>query len=385
MLKLMVSFLLLGTFQFAYAGDAADSYCSIHYKKSTFSYKVCYKTHRIVSISKEHIKTTSKAALEFFAFEIHPQFQKAYKWYYNKYGLKISSYLLQKYDKTKPLLDQRLKIVYEYWYARYPELFDDINYIPTPLKIIQEKFVFAVWGLLYKTKEFQKQHLEADYQEIVNMALKAHKVYTGKVKINSEDQKRLNRLLDDLRASSPDKQMASCFKVFPVEDRIENAFNTGCNIFIFKALIENLNDKQLRSVIAHEMAHGANGDGLKNLAYMVSIFAKFSGHLIMEEMLWFLTNEEGEHFNAVINKQGIKTLLEDFSKTAPAVELRADIMGVQILNASGFSGEDMIETLYIIHGVAPGEEDMHEANYESVRDYPSLHKRIQAVKSAMIF
>lgn len=343
----------------------------------------------ILFFSQAHGQSNTKPmdpVFEVFDKHVRPYLMKGYKVYYDNVGEKIGSGILWTYDSTAPTIAHVYKNNVEFWYAMYPEFFDDFSRVPTPLKIAHEKFLFALWGALQKFKTDDVTKVNSKFTTATNMIFAANLVRTGKVKASKSDQKRLEKLLNDLRYFTPDKELRNCLRVYAVPSDIINAFNTGCNIFVNSGLYKNLNDDQLRAVIAHEVSHGSNGDGLKTFSH---IFTSVVSHLFkvnMEGLTWILTDVEMEYLKETFERGTGEMIIQGVGSRAPVLEIIADQNGARLLNASGYSAIPSIEALTVLKKIS---EEYQKKNprppQKGVRKYPGLEERSNAIKSVMEF
>ena len=198
---------------------------------------------------------------------------------------------------------------------------------------------------------------------------------------NIELTTRLERLLNKIRPYAADPGMRDCYKIRAFDSEIINAFNTGCAIYVSSAIAEVLTDDELAAILAHEVSHGDRGHSAKNLYNVIAKFAGHMGRLIAEEMEWLLTGHVDEYFQRVIDEGNILVYLESFSELGPVQELEADIGAVNLFKRANLSIIPLITALKKLHGVSVDEQVEDEDDYQGIRDYPSLYKRINAIKA----
>lgn len=325
-------------------------------------------------------------ALDFLTYKVRPKAMAAYKAYDQKVGRHIGTYFWQVYDKTKPSAQRVYQDTRDYWYNKNPEFFDDLGYGPTPIKMAQEKLLFGFLDLQLEKGMGDGIKSHPIYEIATQMLIESSAVRTGKVSPPTSDQQRLERLLNDLRGASLDKEMANCFKIYAVPSEIMNSFNTVCSIFVHEPMYKLLNDDELRAVIAHEMGHGVNGDSLKTFAALIKEAFKHFGKLLIEELHWLLTDETLPYFEETMkNADGTPgMILHRVASNMPDVEHTADINGAKILNKAGYSAQSLIIALIKIHKGAYTEGENPE-DKDSFRKYPGLEARINAIKKNMKF
>jgi hypothetical protein len=324
---------------------------------------------------------TREKAFQVFHDYIQPQLQKSYADYKLRYGDELAEGLLYSYEFISPYMAQLYAFTKTSVYKQNPAYFDDFSHVPTPVKIVYEELMFKLWNIINKTEE--ASHLGEKYSVAMEMIKEANDVKNGVKKVSNPDQARLERLLNDIRNFSPDPDMAFCYTVYGVPSDILNAFNTGCSIFVNRELYNMLDDNELRGVLAHEMSHGALGHGVKTLGQIVKNLAKTVGLYDMDGLLWVLTDEKTQNFKDVTKNGLLDTFAQKTSEEAPRLEIEADMSGAKILNAAGYSANSLISALYKLHGVKPGEEIKDEKDIQAMRNYPSLYKRLQAIRSVM--
>lgn len=325
--------------------------------------------------------------LDTFHHDIRPPIMKAYKSYLNGPGAKVSEYALRSHDYLKPRAVEIYNRTVEYWYDQNPQLFDEIRYLPKPLKTATEELLFYIWDQNKDKIESGEVTLPELLMVAVEILKEVDGVRTGKASVPAEEQARLNRLLDDLRAYSLDPDMSECFKVYGIPSTITNGFNTVCSIFLNQDLYIKLTDDELRAVIAHEMAHGINGDNLKNATTIVTSTIHHFAKLGIEEAIWLLTDETHDYFRETLqaDRGSWDMIMKGAADRAVDVELNADVLGTRLLNKAGYSGEPLITALCKLHGVDPNNIPKDQEDLVSFRNYPSLYKRVQAIRKEMKF
>jgi hypothetical protein len=336
--------------------------------------------------SKLEIPQIPDSVFEVFHTKIRPKMMAAYKSYYDNFGSQLGDEFYQAYEYLSPKVAHIYENDKTFFRTHDPELYEDFARVPTPIKIAHEEFLFALWGTLNKVSSTQKiSKLNERFAKPTQMVFEASAVRNGTSKVADVEQTRLERLLNDIRDYAPDKEMRSCFRIYGVPSQIINAINVGCSIFVNKALYDILDDNEVRAVLSHEMSHGSNGDGIKTFGHLIkSIFAHYSV-LAAEETIWLLTDEEMEYLTAHYQSGPGEQLINRVAEQAPALEIRADMNGAKILNSAGYSAEPMISALTKLHDAAMKKKLKDKDNRKSVRNYPTLEKRVEAIRSVMKF
>ncbi len=331
----------------------------------------------------EQAKEGGLIMLDYFTNTIRPEMIKGYKIFDKKIGRQANANFWESYRQATPHVRSVYKTTTEYWYAKNPNLFDDLSYAPTPLKIAQEKLLFAFWDSQQKSVVDEKVKLNPIYEIATQMLVETSAFRTGKVVAPKAPQARLNRLLNDIRGASLDKEMANCFKIYAIPSEIMNSFNTVCSIFVHQPLYELLDDNELRAAIAHEMGHGVNGDSIKTFGYLAKAAIIHFVKLGNEELHWLMTDQTLPYFQETLNNGTGEMIMHQVADNMPNVELTADVNGAKILNRAGYSAKPLISALIKIHKVAYQEIDPQDK--ESFRNYPGLESRIKAIQNAMKF
>jgi Zn-dependent protease with chaperone function len=185
--------------------------------------------------------------------------------------------------------------------------------------------------------------------------------------------------------------MEDCYKVVFFEHEMLNAFSIGCNVFFSSTLYEEIkfDDNKLRAVIAHEVSHGDRGHGLKTLFAMMESGVKVTSQLLYEEGQWLVKGGESELLNklAFENIDFLELVIDNFAEKSPAIELDADVHAVKILNNAGYSAQSLIDFLEFIHVVSENTacDQQSLPAKSSVRKYPRLCQRVEAIQSIMSY
>ncbi|MCB9025062.1 MAG: M48 family metalloprotease [Bdellovibrionaceae bacterium] len=328
-------------------------------------------------------KTMRKSALAFddyFRSQIHPNVKKLYKAYYDKWGQQVGELTVDSLVYISKVVQLKKEQSYEYWRRQFPEFISDLERIPSPLKKAYEKFIYMIW----RSQEISTNaidHMPDKYKKASEFAVMI--VNAIKNKTEHPQTARLKNLLEKLRNFSQDPEMRSCYDVHIIELGFNNAFNTGCNIFITEEMANTLSDENLMAVLAHEMSHGDLGHSVESMLYLISSGGTHVAKLVLDELVWFSTGEQSERLKRVLDEGNFPIILETFGQKAPVQEMEADHGGACLLKAAGLPQEWMRETLLKIHDVDSTEyqewlkNQKEKGDSGSVRQYPSLQKRME--------
>lgn len=297
-----------------------------------------------------------ECVVEFIEKNIRPSLQLAYKSYYDAFGSRIGSFVLQAIDSYEAKSSTELNVS-----PRYPAV----------LKKSYEKFVYSLFDFL---KNVPIESINSSLQTGFDILGHSSRAVSG-VEENTIELQRVQRAVDRMRPYALDPDMRSCMKGHIIDVPIENAFTTGCHIFLTQETAQNLSDDQLLAVVSHEMGHSARGDSLDNFVVLLKQAGKHTGLLLLDEASWFLTGDDYEHFKALQAGEFLDLVLRSFGVQAEKIELMADLAAVKMLLQAGQSEELLVSAL--IRLVA-GNSDTEESN--QVRKYPSLEKRIVVIR-----
>lgn len=315
-----------------------------------------------------------------FKTEVQPKIISAYSLYYKHLGSDISDYIWDSYKDIKPIYDKTLIDTHSYYKLNHPITYRYLSDVPAFIKIGYEKFIFQIWKSLdlIKGNDAVEKHRQA-----LSMAEAAVKAKSSKKYY--KENKLLNDLLNEIKYSSYDYGMQECYRAYVVELDMVNAFNTGCSIFVTTSLLEIFKDDKdaLRATLAHEVAHGDRGHGLKTMGYFLSSGSKHFTHFSLEWLLWLVTNKKHEFYKKVDEQTHMNIIMDTFAKKAPDLEIEADIVGAEILIRAGYNKNDLKRALIQLHGVNEHFKCNSEAITGSGRDYPDLCRRLEAIESAV--
>ena len=314
-----------------------------------------------------------------FKTKLQPKIIKGYSLYYNYLGSDVADLAYDSYKSLKPKFDKTLLNTHEYYQSQHPITYRYLSDIPAFLKVGYENFIFQIWKNLERLKGHQAIE---EHKMALGMADAALR---GKESTKYFKQNRhLNDLLDEIKYHSYDYGMQDCYQAYLVELDFNNAFNTGCSVFVSTALYEELQEDPdaLRAILAHEIAHGDRGHSLKTLGQLVASGSRHFGQLTMEWLLWIVTGKKHEFYRQVDEQTHLNMILHEFAQKTPAIEIEADVVGSEILIKAGFSKNDLRRALIKLHGATENNIHCKRADVKrSIRSYPGLCNRLEAIES----
>ena len=197
-----------------------------------------------------------------------------------------------------------------------------------------------------------------------------------------------------------------CFsiKVMHAEFDFAWAFSLGCSLYVTNGLLKILNDQEVKAVLAHEMTHGDHGHMVKLLESFSASSSVFIETLVFEELNRWYTGEVGECTKQIMADSSknipaqddkffkvlpyvlhgeLNTFLDIHGASAPDDEIDADVGAVKIMKRAHMDPNNLISALLKLTG-EDSIESMNPsmATQDSLRDYPSLMARIQAIQNA---
>lgn len=273
-----------------------------------------------------------------------------------------------------------LNYAYHYW--RKNPLVHKIANVPAPLKQLVDEL--ETGALLFGSSKVDQQALE-------QLPPQAAGLYTSirEAMVIDDSGARIHRAnyaLESLRTYVADKGMQKCYRIFVIKADWANAFNTGCTIYITSYMMDLLNNDDLLAVVAHELAHGDLGHGVKNIGlFLLTSF----GHVIKtldESAEYLVTGKMKPRLNNIVKlgglKGGLDAIVTDFGKLAPGVETKADVAGAYILKRMGLDGKRLMQqALLKIHEIDDiSKVDITDQTVDAFRDYPSLYTRLQILE-----
>ncbi|MBK9293563.1 MAG: M48 family metalloprotease [Oligoflexia bacterium] len=317
-----------------------------------------------------------------FQKEIHPFLIRNYKSYYKYAGSDISDVLYNAYVFWEPFVSQNYVNAKEFWEQKLP----DALVVPASAKRSYEAFINVLWNVIQKYGE-NTPGLTDNIKmgtAMTNMLLEAQKPKTDKELALKEYK--MNMLLSQLRPYVADFRMASCYRVFVIQDTLVNSFNTGCNIYITEPVIDSLTENELRAVLAHELAHGDHGDSVKSFVEILKSSGKHVSLLVLDDLDWIVSGNASERMQKVVSEGNLSIIVDSFSQKAPAVETAADKRGARILMRAGYSKEHLKDALIRLHELSEYSptkvSDKNSQEKETyLRQYPSLAQRLLAIDS----
>jgi Zn-dependent protease with chaperone function len=308
-----------------------------------------------------------------------PAIRSRYRELNEHYGKKLSQDYRDLVQHLSPMVTQYPVYWFRSSWKRFPAGFRRaVRQVPAPLKKTLDRY--HSWSLK------QMHRWRGTLQHKAPSQVKTSLMHLAKAMKHSRDRRlnlRIHKAFERIRPYAADASMHSCYRVVPLESSIVNAFNTGCTTYITSALARKLTELELSAVLAHEVAHGDQGHAVKNLLILSKSAGQHMFRLVVDEARWLLTGRWSKHLQTVVNKGHLTPLLQSFGKKAPAIELEADIGAVGILKRARISPQHLISALMKLHGRKPGSKVQKELkDLDGLRNYPSLYRRIQAVRKA---
>ncbi|MCB0350749.1 MAG: M48 family metalloprotease [Bdellovibrionales bacterium] len=311
----------------------------------------------VLKSKDRYVCSGSDCVFAFIEHSIRPGMQAAYKEYYNKWGSRMSDLAWRVIDKY----ESQNKNVEEVT-ARYPGF----------LKKTYEEFVFGLYELL---KSVPIDSIDESLQSGFDILGRANDILVNG-DTQTESLLRVQQAVEHMKRYMLDPEMGSCIQGHIINVPIENAFNTGCHIFITEHTVNMLTDDELLAAVSHEMGHSARGDGLDNFKVIMQEMVSHAGLLILDEANWFLAGDEYKHFEALRSGVFLDLIFKSFGAQADKIELMADFVAVKMLHNSGRSPELLVSALVKL---TAGNSGVTEVN--RVRQYPSLQRRIDAIRT----
>ncbi|MCB0343356.1 MAG: M48 family metalloprotease [Pseudobdellovibrionaceae bacterium] len=257
------------------------------------------------------------------------------------------------------------------------------GYVPTSIKRIYEDFVLETWSMIYHQQDLIPEHLDKKMKPALKLILAAAHSLEGHYVGPYQDF--VDRIMLDLSQFALDKDMRSCYRAWVIDVNEVNAFNTGCNVFISKLMIDKLDIDEVEAIIAHEMSHGDWGDGVRTIG---SFFASAGHHFAdytHDYIRKWITGEVSGRIQGTRDMGHMFKILEEFATRAPAVELRADTTAVRLLHRMGRSRSALPMALVKLHGFEDLVDYLRrstDGNGEvvpGVRNYPNLDERLERI------
>lgn len=272
-----------------------------------------------------------------------------------------------------PRVVEALSVAKEFWCLdRFPGLCSKFDRLPASLK--KGFDAYAVWSLKRLAGISKSQHLPPIIKDQVE--------YYAEVFKPSNDpamSARANRALERIRPFNADPAMRSCYSVTVLDANVPNAFNTGCHIFVTSELMKDMQkDEEVSAVFAHEMSHGDYGHAVKNVGYLSESLGHHFYELIVDEMDWLTTGRIGNQLTSVMRHGNLPVFLQFYGKFGPRIEIEADVRGVLVLKKAGIDPANLKQALIKLHMIA-GYDLTTDKDYDSLRDYPSLKTRLEAI------
>ncbi len=245
---------------------------------------------------------------------------------------------------------------------------------PSFAKKNYEKIIYGVYSFLNKIPEHQLSQELRPGKDILDHLYMA---YHSEQKNITPEERELQKIFDEIKVSTLDPDMIPCLRVHLIDIPTENAFNTGCHIFISKELYQVVSKDELLAILAHELGHSAHGDGIHSFLLTQSEFATHGAFLWIDEMSWFLTGTQYEHFEALQNGSFLEMVINSIGNAAPKVEKNADIMGVKSLLKAKKNPRLLSQALIKL----TTRRQASSTAPSSVRQYPDLQARLQNIEA----
>jgi len=338
------------------------------------------KVESQVGLMQEYWTPRYERTRDNFHVNVHPKIVNFYE------SLKLDEVLFpddvalileETYNSTVSDIKNYTDYAKVYWKNKYPKKFNYLENLPASIKIafdMMESKALLTLG--------EKGHIDGLERFPAEIATHAQGIVDMfKVSHDAEIQYRIEVALNRVAPYSIDQNMSDCYRPILLLGSEENAFNTGCTIFVTEGLVKKLNDDQLAAVLAHEVAHGDRGHLVKNFALATGVGVKHIMQLAFEESAWFFSGKVGPLFEQVMKEGNLPPFIFAYSKMAPDVELEADSYGALILDRAGISRQHLKDALIVLHDLNP--QDViasDDQTYSGVfRDYPNLFQRLKAI------
>lgn len=245
---------------------------------------------------------------------------------------------------------------------------------PSFAKKNYEKIIYGVYSFLKSIPENQLSEELRPGKDVLDHLYTAYHLKKTKM---TPSEIELQRTFDEIKKYTLDPDMIPCLRVHLIDIPTENAFNTGCNIFISKELYQVVSQDELVAILAHELGHSAHGDGIHSFLFTQSQFATHGALLWMDEMSWFLTGTQYEHLEALQNGNFLEMVINSIGNEAPAVEKNADIMAVKSLLKAKKNPRLLSQALIKL----TTRRQATSTKPSSVRQYPDLKARLDHIEA----
>lgn len=330
---------------------------------------------------KPRLRKAFDKSLLFFSEKVLPVIRKSYSRYMNGPGKQISENFMISFDYMVKKWKEWTTVADAYYRQNHPITYAYLTNVPAFVKKGYEKMIIGIWKWLYSLEEEKLKGVPLKHRASLSMAMAAAQALENRT--DTPENLYLNKILDDVRWHAKDYGMQDCYQITLLNEPIMNAFNLGCNIFFSKDLLDILenNERLIRAVIAHEVAHGDRGHGIKTLGSLIGSGVKHYSQLTMEELVWLATGDVHQTFGRVANGEANSDLImERFSPTAPQIEIDADVHAAEMLEEAGYRREDLIDALKLLHSIAGSLDcDQERLAGSSGRDYPTYCARRDAI------
>ncbi len=436
----------------SHLGDDVKSAGEFHTKKwiqpqlsLVRNYWTNWWTNEYAPMAKDGYEELDKKSAPFFkkTYEVvfgkaHPELVAQSRQINDFYSEKMASAYPKMESMTRPqllALQGQLKKGKKALHDSNPFLWAHLSQMPAPLKKTADYFLSMSLANFAETSE---EELKDAYQykqaeEVVDAVMYVHRsMQRGAL---PHLQKRAEKALEAIRPHVLDVTMQDCYRIIVTKSKEINAFNTGCTVYVTSAVVELMNDAELKATIAHELAHGDHGHYVKNFYILARTATKHYFSMLMEDVDFVLNDKVGPRMKSVIedkNKARAKNLdqkgglnrfvmtvpdlsfnnfnviMNEYASFAPAVEIEADQSAEKILRRAGFKPMSMARPLLKLHATLYQRElddERHEKEWTedkdweiarksfdhyigkqaaveqgTMRDYPTLYKRIHELK-----
>lgn len=189
-----------------------------------------------------------------------------------------------------------------------------------------------------------------------------------KISRNAAHQNRVNKI--GYRIAQVSDRQDYRHQFFVIDADTLNAFTIpGGYVYIYKGLLDKLNDEELAAVLAHEIAHGAARHTIKK-------FQAIIGYNMLAGAVITRIEDDLKKKIAAIGANGIMSLA--LAKYGKEEELEADALGVKYAYLAGYEPEAMVQTFQLLD-----KEGGKDNTPEYLRTHPKFDKRIESVEIAI--
>jgi len=180
-----------------------------------------------------------------------------------------------------------------------------------------------------------------------------------------EENKRVNRILDKIVAVCDRKEFVYTIKIID-DDKLNALSLPGGPVYVFKKLVDKVNDDELAGIIAHEVAHIAARHGVKRMQGAL-------GYTLVQALAVSTGNTD-----AILGAQA--AYLTAFLAYSREDEFQADRLGVKYMKKAGYDPSGMVNLLEKLM------EEKRRAPLQKFgywRTHPYLNERMAVVRQAI--